>query len=85
MNTLPEDIQNTIYKYKHQLEFRNVLEEFQWLWFEEETKIKEYCETRGRIIRNGLDAGMSYSEAVDNFEFGQRLRSTFKLISFDSA
>ncbi len=68
MNTLPEDIQNTIYKYKHQLEFRNVLEEFQWLWFEEETKIKEYCETRGRIIRNGLDAGMSYSEAVENFE-----------------
>ena len=27
MNTLPEDIQNTIYKYKHQLEFVNVIDE----------------------------------------------------------
>ena len=25
MNTLPEDIQETIYKYKHQLEFKNVM------------------------------------------------------------
>ncbi len=67
MNTLPEDIQNTIYKYKHQLEFRNVLEEFLRLWFEEETKIKGYCETRGRVIRTGMDSGMSYYEAVENF------------------
>ena len=27
MNTLPEDIQNTIYKYKHQLEFWYVMDE----------------------------------------------------------
>ena len=25
MNTLPEDIQDTIYKYKHQLEYKNVM------------------------------------------------------------
>lgn len=25
MNTLPDDIQDTIYKYKHQIEFNNVL------------------------------------------------------------
>ena len=25
MNTLPEDIQDTIYKYKHQIEFKNVV------------------------------------------------------------
>ena len=68
MNTLPEDIQNTIYQYKHQLEFSGVLEELMWMWFEEETKIKQYCETRGYIIRNCLYAGMSYSEAVENVE-----------------
>ena len=68
MNTLPEDIQDTIYKYKHQLEFKNVVEEFHWLWFEELTKLKEYHETRDRIIRHGLGAGMSYAEAVYNFE-----------------
>ena len=27
MNTLPEDIQDTIYKYKHQIEFKNVINE----------------------------------------------------------
>ena len=27
MNTLPEDIQDTIYKYKHQIEFKNVISE----------------------------------------------------------
>ena len=27
MNTLPEDIQDTIYKYKHQLEFDSVINE----------------------------------------------------------
>ena len=27
MNTLPEDIQDTIYKYMHQLEFKNVINE----------------------------------------------------------
>ena len=27
MNTLPEDIQNTIYKYKHQMEFNHVVDE----------------------------------------------------------
>ena len=69
MNSLPEDIQDTIYKYKHQMEFKNVLEEFQWLWFEEQTKIKEYYETRNRFIRNGyFYPGLSRSQAVRNFE-----------------
>ena len=27
MNTLPEDIQDTIYKYKRQIEFKNVINE----------------------------------------------------------
>ena len=68
MDTLPEDIQDTIYKYKHQLEFKNVLEEFQWLWFEEQTKVKEYYETQDRMIWNNLAAGMTAVEAVRNFE-----------------
>jgi hypothetical protein len=28
MHKLPEDIQNTIFKYKHQLEFKDVMDEF---------------------------------------------------------
>ena len=45
MNSLPEDIQDTIYKYKHQMEFENVMCELkctvcycgfcgdrQWMW-----------------------------------------------------
>ena len=45
MNSLPEDIQDTIYKYKHQMEFENVMCELKctacycgfcgdrkWLW-----------------------------------------------------
>ena len=45
MNTLPDNIQDTIYKYKHQLEYRNVMEQLkigvcycgwcgqrQWTW-----------------------------------------------------
>ena len=45
MNTLPDNIQDTIYKYKHQIEFNNVLEQLmcgvcycgwcgarQWTW-----------------------------------------------------
>ena len=44
MNTLPEDIQDTIYKYKHQLEFNKVLEEMvhdicdvEYLWINIDT------------------------------------------------
>ena len=68
MNTLPEDIKDTIYKYKHQLEYKNVLEEFQLLWFEEANKLKEYDETQDRMIWNGLAAGLTTLEAVRNFE-----------------
>ena len=68
MNTLPEDIQDTIYKYKHQMEFKDVIEEFQWLWSEEENKLKEYFETHDRVIWNNLAAGMTVVEAVRNFE-----------------
>ena len=45
MDTLPDDIQDTIYKYKHQIEYRNVMEQLkigvcycgwcgqrQWTW-----------------------------------------------------
>ena len=68
MNSLLEDIQDTIYKYKHQMEFKNAVEEFQWLWFEEQIKVKEYYETRDRMILNELGAGKSVVEAVRNFE-----------------
>jgi hypothetical protein len=27
MNTLPEDIQDTVYKYKHQIEFKDVMDQ----------------------------------------------------------
>ena len=33
MNTLPDSIQNTIFKYKHQLEFKNVMDELNtYVW-----------------------------------------------------
>ncbi len=44
------------------------MHEFQLLWFEMETEVQEYCETRERMILNGLSGGLSYSEAVRNFE-----------------
>ena len=47
MNTLPEDIQDTIYKYKHQLEFEVVM----WELINE----RRYCEWCGMNGINGFE------------------------------
>jgi hypothetical protein len=54
MNTLPEDIQDTIYKYKHQLEFKNVtteLSEAIAYWCNEQLEYR-YCKSRHMPILN---------------------------------
>ena len=54
MNTLPEDIQNTIYKYKHQLEFVNVMNDFSDIvdfWCDEQLYFR-YCKNRHTTIVN---------------------------------
>jgi hypothetical protein len=38
------------------------------LWFEEQTKVKEYYETQDRMIWNNLAAGMTAVEAIRSFE-----------------
>ena len=45
MNSLPEDIQDTIYKYKHQMEFEKVM----WELISEQC----YCEWCGKNVRIG--------------------------------
>ena len=47
MNTLPEDIQDTIYKYKHQLEFEMVMWEL--------TNELSYCKWCGKNVRFGVE------------------------------
>ena len=31
MNTLPEEIEHIIYKYKHQLEYKNIIEQIKYI------------------------------------------------------
>ena len=45
MNTLPDGIQDTIYKYKHQTKFENVM----WELIHEQS----YCEWCGKNVRIG--------------------------------
>ena len=48
MNSLPEDIQDTIYKYKHQMEFQDVtneLDEAIAYWCNEQLEYR-YCKAR---------------------------------------
>ena len=48
MNTLPEDIQDTIYKYKHHLEFKSVIHEIHDIvdfWCIDQLTFK-YCKLR---------------------------------------
>ena len=47
MNTLPEDIQDTIYRYKHQMEFEVVM----WELINE----LSYCEWCGKNVRFGFE------------------------------
>ena len=60
MDILPDDIQDTIYKYKHQMEYRNVMEELkvsvcycgwcgdkQWIWTD-----CDCWQARGMMILN---------------------------------
>ena len=54
MNSLPEDIQDTIYKYKHQMEFKNVtneLNEATVYWCTEQLEYR-YCKSRHIPILN---------------------------------
>ena len=54
MNTLPEDIQDTIYKYKHQIEFNNVINEINDIvayWCIEQLEYR-YCKSRHIPIFN---------------------------------
>ena len=56
MNTLPEDIQNTIYKYKHQMEFNHVVNEMHGIvtyWCINQLH-NMYCES-GRLFLNNFD------------------------------
>ena len=80
MNTLPDIIQDRIYKYKHELEYKHVTNMLKasfsycgwrgkWMLTD---KICLDCwdeeETQDRMIWNGLAAGMTTLEAVRNFE-----------------
>ena len=52
MNTLPEDIQDTIYKYKHHMEFKDVIHELHDIvcfWCSEQL-IFRYCKYRHELM-----------------------------------
>ena len=52
MNTISDDIQNIIYKYKHQFEFKSVMNEFNDIvdyWCDEHL-ILRYCKGRHQSI-----------------------------------
>ena len=54
MNTLPEDIQDTIYKYKHQIEFIHVMVVYNDIinfWCEEHL-LSRYCISRHNRMRD---------------------------------
>jgi hypothetical protein len=56
MNNLPDDIQDTIYRYKHQIEFRNVMNELNDivdLWCDDQL-ICRYCKARHEGIHKRL-------------------------------
>ena len=68
MNSLPEDIQDTIYKYKHQMEFKNVtneLNEATVYWCTEQLEYR-YCKSRHipiyHLCRNTLKCLNDYEE-----------------------
>ena len=52
MNSLPEDIQDTIYKYKHQVEFKDVIHEMHdivYIWCYEQLTLR-YCKWRHELM-----------------------------------
>ena len=54
MDTLSDDIQNIIYKYKHQIEFKSVINELNQIvdcWCDEQLEFK-YCKGRHIPIYN---------------------------------
>ena len=54
MDTLSDDIQNIIYKYKHQIEFKSVVNELNIIvdrWCDEQLTYR-YCKGRHQIIYN---------------------------------
>ena len=56
MNTLSDDIQNTIYQYKHQIEFRNVMNELNDIvdfWCDDQLTCR-YCKARHEGIHERL-------------------------------
>ena len=68
MNTLPEDIQDTIYKYKHHLEFKSVIHEIHDIvcyWCVDQLTYR-YCKGRHQIMydycKNELNTLNDYEE-----------------------
>ena len=67
MNTLPEDIQDTIYKYKHQMEFKNVtneLNEATVYWCTEQLEYR-YCKYRHESMYR---ACLNEFKCLDDYE-----------------
>jgi hypothetical protein len=66
MNNLPEDIQNTIFKYKHQMEFTAVLEQLDAvLWKSKFDTVIQYIRKYGASIKSDM-AGMAHMNIFDN-------------------
>ena len=86
MDILPDDIQDTIYKYKHQMEYRNVMEHLkvsvcycgwcgqrQWTWTD--------CDCwQARKLR-GEDYEYPYSSGEDEEDEGDEWDEIFNCIS----
>ena len=72
MNTLPEDIKDTIYKYKHQIEFNNVINELtDFVCFAHACILLKlaYCFSITTWAREGCSAPlMVYRDRVFDFE-----------------
>ena len=60
MNTLPEDIQDIIYKYKHQMEFKDVMEQLKC------SGCVCYC---GRWTLTTCDCECDWSESDSDISF----------------
>ena len=72
METLPGDVQNIVYKYKHQLEFEHVMAELNMFFLEIDVMVKNALEKKYRfaevfIIAKCLSHGMSSSDADSMF------------------
>ena len=68
MNTLPEDIQDTIYKYKHQMEFKDVIQELcdiVYFWCSEQLTFR-YCKCRHELMYRSCLNDFKYLNDYEN-------------------